>query len=107
MYALFVENGILSEDYALGAKSTWADHVFSESYQLRDLNEVENFIKTNGHLPKIPSAAEVQKDGYNLHDMNVKLLQKVEELTLYSIEQEKTIKLLLEKMDQLENKINK
>jgi hypothetical protein len=115
-YALFVENGILSEDFALGTQKTWADFVFSTDYRLQNLNEVENFINANKHLPGIPSAAEVQKNGYTLHDMNVKLLQKVEELTLYSIEQNKKIEQLesvlksyqslSEKVEQLKNKIN-
>jgi hypothetical protein len=115
-FSAFITGGILSEDYALGSKSTWADHVFSADYQLQNLNEVENYIHTNKHLPGIPSAAEVQENGYNLHDMNVKLLQKVEELTLYSIEQNKKIEqledvaksyqTLLEKVEKLENKVN-
>jgi hypothetical protein len=106
-YALFVEDGILSEDFAIGPKKTWADFVFNVDYKLKTLNEVEQFVKDNKHLPDMPAASEVQENGYNLHHMNVKLLQKVEELTLYSIEQEKTIKMLLGKMEQLENKINK
>jgi hypothetical protein len=81
------------------------------------LNEVEQFVKDNKHLPDMPVASEVQENGYNLHDMNVKLLQKVEELTLYSIEQNKKIEkledvvksyqTLLEKVEKLESKINK
>jgi hypothetical protein len=67
----------------------WADFVFTPTYKLRPLSEVEQFIKTNGHLPEIPKAEDVQQNGVNLGDMQTKLLQKVEELTLYSIEQEK------------------
>ncbi|WP_165043836.1 hypothetical protein [Dysgonomonas sp. ZJ709] len=114
-YALFVTGGILSEDYSIGPKSSWADHVFNKDYKLMDLNEVENYIKTNNRLPDIPSASEVESDGYSLHDMNVKLLQKVEELTLYSIQQSKEIeqlkkdaefyKSILEKVENLEKKI--
>lgn len=98
-YSLFVLGGVLSEDYSIGPRATWADHVFDKEYNLMDLKEVENYINTNNRLPDIPSASEVQSDGYSLHDMNVKLLQKVEELTLYSIEQNKRI-------EQLEKKIN-
>ncbi|GAB6012931.1 autotransporter outer membrane beta-barrel domain-containing protein [Viscerimonas tarda] len=116
-FSAFIAGGILSEDYAIGPKSTWADHVFSTDYKLQNLNEVENYIKTNNRLPDIPSAAEVEENGYTLHDMNVKLLQKVEELTLYSIEQNKEIEQLkkvansyeslMEKVNQLESQINK
>jgi hypothetical protein len=116
-YSVFVAGGILSEDFAIGPKSSWADQVFSTDYKLRNLNEVENYIQENNHLPDIPSAAEVRKNGYTLHDMNIKLLQKVEELTLYSIEQNKKIEQLegvvksyeslMEKVNQLESQINK
>jgi hypothetical protein len=115
-YSAFITGGVLSEDFAIGPKSSWADHVFNSDYPLQSLNEVESYIQTHNRLPDMPSAAEVQKNGYTLHDMNVKLLQKVEELTLYSIEQNKEIEqlkkvvssyeTLLEKVNQLENKIS-
>jgi len=80
------------------------DYVFEESYNLRPLEEVESFVKTNKHLPEIPKEAEIKSKGLDLTEMNLKLLQKVEELTLYIIEQnkvnlaqEKRIKLLEEK----------
>jgi hypothetical protein len=70
----------------------WADFVFSEDYPLRSLSEVNNFILQHKHLPEIPSAAEVkQNDGVNLGEMQTKLLQKIEELTLYLIRQEQRI----------------
>lgn len=90
-YALFVGKGILSEDYAIGPKSSWKNLVFNDSYKLRSLTEVEEFIDTNNHLPELPSTKEIQEEGYSLHDMNVKLLQKVEELTLYIIQLNKEI----------------
>ena len=65
----------------------WTDHVFNNDYKLMDLKDVESFISTKKRLPDIPSASDVEADGYSLHDMNVKLLQKVKELTFYSIEQ--------------------
>lgn len=70
---------------------TWADYVFEENYSLRPLNEVEQFIQTHKHLPEIPSEQEVMDNGVSVRDMQVKLLQKVEELTLYLIEQDKRI----------------
>ena len=66
-----------------------ADFVFEDNYELRPLDEVEAFINDNGHLPDIPKATEMEKDGIALAEMNKLLLQKIEELTLYIIEQEK------------------
>lgn len=66
--------------------ANWPDYVFEESYQLPDLKETEHFIKTNKHLPGIPSAKEIEECGVSLGEMNAKLLKKVEELTLYLID---------------------
>lgn len=66
--------------------SGWADFVFEDSYTLPSLYDLENFIKTNKHLPEIPTATQVEKEGVDLAEMNKKLLQKVEELTLYIID---------------------
>lgn len=65
------------------------DYVFAEDYKLKSLKEVEDFIKENRHLPEIPSAQEIEKNGLMLAEMNMNLLKKVEELTLYMIEQQK------------------
>ncbi len=67
----------------------WADYVFKPSYDLRPLEEVEVFITENGHLPGIPSGEEVQKNGVDIGKMNVKMMEKIEELTLYVIELKK------------------
>lgn len=72
----------------------WADYVFDSSYRLRPLQEVEQFISRNKHLPDVPSAAQVKKDGLNVGDNQATLLRKIEELTLYLIEQDKKIKQL-------------
>ena len=69
----------------------WADFVFKKNYQLPTLKSVEKHILAKGHLPEIPSAAEVKTNGVNVADMQVKLLQKIEELTLYIIKQQKEI----------------
>ena len=66
-----------------------ADYVFSESYPLRTLSEVESYIKENKHLPGIPSAHEIRESGWEIGEMSNKLLEKVEELTLYIIELKK------------------
>lgn len=68
------------------------DYVFEDSYELMPLSEVEQFIADNGHLPRIPSAAEINaSDGLDMTQMMMSLLEKVEELTLYTLEQEKQI----------------
>lgn len=74
----------------------WSDFVFKKEYILPTLEEVENHIKEKGHLENIPSEEEVLKNGINLGEMNAKLLQKIEELTLYSIQQSKEIEALKE-----------
>lgn len=71
--------------------SGWPDYVFAKKYNLPTLKEVEKHIIQNGHLQNIPSAAEVLEKGIRLGDMNAKLLQKIEELTLYAIEQQKEL----------------
>lgn len=69
----------------------WYDHVFYPDYKLRSLNELEDFIKQYNHLPEIPSAKEVEENGLDLGAMQGKLLLKIEELTLYIIQQQKEI----------------
>ncbi len=89
-YKLGVKGKIAAEEVKV-AVYPWADFVFETNYNLPTLTEVEQHIAEKGHLKDIPSAAEVQKNGIFLGDMNAKLLQKIEELTLYTIEQEKKI----------------
>lgn len=90
-YSLFVGKGVLSEDYGIGPRSTWSDFVFDKDYALKTIPEVEEFIFENNHLPDVPSAKQVAEEGYSQHDMNKVLLQKIEELTLYTIQQQKEI----------------
>jgi hypothetical protein len=69
----------------------WSDFVFKKEYNLPTLQEVEKHIAEKGHLENIPTEKEVLENGINLGEMNAKLLQKIEELTLYSIQQNKKI----------------
>lgn len=71
--------------------TNWPDYVFSNDYQLPSLIEVSKHIEENKHLPGIPSAKEVEENGVNLGEMNTKLLEKIEELTLYMIQMQKEI----------------
>ena len=100
-YNLAVNGKILANEITV--KTGWADFVFEEDYQLPDLYEVESFIKKNGHLKGIPTALEIEENGADLGAVNVKLLQKIEELTLYIIEQNHW----LEKLSELEKRLRK
>ncbi|MFA5463747.1 MAG: hypothetical protein WC265_06695 [Dysgonamonadaceae bacterium] len=81
----------------------WFDYVFYEDYKLMSLSELEKFINTNKHLPEIPSEKEVKENGINLGEMQGKLLLKIEELTLYIIEQEKQLKDLQKQINELKH----
>ncbi|MBS7256725.1 hypothetical protein [Flavobacterium branchiicola] len=82
-----------------------ADFVFDKDYNLPSLESVDKFIKENKHLPEIASANEMKKDGMNLSEMNIKLLQKIEELTLYMIEQKKNSNTQENKIEKLYSQI--
>jgi hypothetical protein len=82
----------------------WSDFVFADGYKLMPLNELESYIATNNHLPNIPSEREVLTEGVNLGEMDAKLLQKIEELSLYIIEQQKQIDALKTEMEKLTDK---
>ena len=87
--------------------SPTADFVFEEDYNLPKLEEVEKHIKDKKHLPEIASAKEMEKEGVNIGEFQIKLLQKIEELTLYSIEQNKQIKDLQEQNTALQSQSKK
>ena len=91
----------------------WPDYVFKNDYKLLSLADVKRHIATKGHLPNMPSAAVIKEQGAALGALNVKLLEKIEELTLYTLEQEAqlqqqqhTIKTLIERLTQIESKLN-
>jgi len=84
-------NGTITAKEVVVTLTGWADHVFNDDYKLMSLNELEKSIKIDKHLPGIPSADEVKKNGVSIGDMQAKLLQKVEELTLHVIEQNKKL----------------
>lgn len=92
-YKLFVTGGILTDEIrvALSASGNWPDYVFAKNYKLQPLCELESFIKNNGHLPNVLSAKEVKADGINVGEMARIQQEKIEELTLYLIQQNKEI----------------
>lgn len=102
-YRLFVQTGILTEKVrvAVNCSAQWADHVFAPDYKLMPLPELEKYVNENKHLPNIPSAEEVVKEGMDVGQMTAKLLEKVEEMSLYIIEQNKKIEALQKEVESL------
>lgn len=108
----FSGNHKLRVEGSIGAREikvevgTWSDFVFEKEYDLRTLEEVEQHINKKGHLPEIPTEAEVNENGINLGEMNAKLLQKIEELTLYMIDMNKQVQELKSENIELKEKVN-
>lgn len=92
-YGLYVQDGVLTSKVKVATVngSNWSDYVFAADYRLRPLAEVESFIAANRHLPEVPSACDVEDNGIDMADMSATLLKKIEELTLYTIDQQKQI----------------
>jgi hypothetical protein len=99
-YRLIVQDGILCEKVKVALRATgsadWADYVFEPEYKAKmlSLEEVEKYTIANKHLPNVPSTAEVQRDGLDMHLTSKMFMEKIEELTLYMIEMNKEIKAL-------------
>ncbi|MES2517789.1 MAG: bZIP transcription factor [Bacteroidota bacterium] len=107
--ALIVKGGVLSKEVNVkveGAES-WPDYVFKPSYKRMSLEEVEKFISINGHLPNVASANEMAATGNNLNKTDIKLLEKVEELTLYLLEMKKANDAQSTEIQSLKNQMNK
>ncbi len=87
-YMLYVQGGVLAESFKVAPSTSpdWFDMVFDSSYALRPLADVEQYVRKNRHLPDIPSADDVAKNGIDVAKMDGRLLQKIEELTLYVIQ---------------------
>lgn len=101
-YKFSVNGKAIMESVKVQLSSKWPDYVFNENYSLRNLSDLEKYIRTNNHLPDIPSAEVMQKEGLDVGEMNIRLLQKIEELTLYVIEQNKKIELLIKYIESKE-----
>jgi hypothetical protein len=98
-YRLFVRGGILTEEVRV--RTGWADYVFDDKYILKPLSEVEKFIKKNKHLPNFPSEKEIVKNGIELGKITTLQQEKIEELTLYAIKQDKKIENLNKEVEEL------
>lgn len=106
-YKLSVDGKVACREVLVKASGSWPDYVFAEDYKLLTLKQLEKSVEQNNHLPGIPSAKEVEENGFTLGEMQRLVLEKVEELTLYTIEQGKQIEELQNRIKDLEEENNK
>jgi len=90
-YKLTVSGKIICEEMKVKLVGNWPDYVFDEGYKRPSLTELGSYIKANKHLPNIPAAAEIDKGGFEVGDMQKRMMEKIEELTLYILDQQKQI----------------
>ena len=102
---LTVKGNIHAEEVKVDLSVPGPDYVFKEGYALRSLEEVQNHIQQHRHLPNIPSAKELEANGIQLGEMNMKLLEKIEEWTLYILQQEQRIRNQEKRMRRLEQQV--
>lgn len=103
-YLLAVNGKIGAKEVQVeNTSAAWADYVFDADYNLRSLEEVQAYINQHKHLPEIPSADEVKRDGHKLGEMDVLLLKKVEELTLYAIRLQREVNTLKDQLEKMKN----
>ncbi|HEX8348994.1 MAG TPA: hypothetical protein VF598_03465 [Hymenobacter sp.] len=100
---LTVDGKAVTQSLYVTNPGTWADFVFSPSYKRMPMAELETYINLNKHLPHIPSASQIEANGYNITEMDSKLLQTVEELTLQLIQLSKEVEQLKAKYEEVEN----
>jgi hypothetical protein len=107
-YSIYAKDGILTERVKVAVASTadWSDFVFDKNYKLLPLADLKTYISTHQHLPSVPSANEVVSNGIDLAKMDATLLQKIEELTLYTIDLYQTNEKLKAELALLQAQIN-
>ena len=104
-YELLVKGQAIVEELVIELSGDWPDYVFENEYDLKPLTEVQSFIDENGHLPNVPSAEVLEAgDGIAIGEMQRIMMEKIEELTLYTIDQEKRIKELVKEVKELKKK---
>lgn len=100
-YLLAVDGKILAEEVRIELSGNWPDYVFTSAYKLRSIDELKRSIQQNGHLPGIPSATSVEADGIEIGDMQKRMMEKIEELSLYVIQLNDENKILHKKIEEL------
>jgi hypothetical protein len=103
-YSMAIDGRVICEEVKVQLSTAWPDYVFADDYQLPSLESIEAHIKAKKHLPGIPSAAQVEADGITLGDMNKRLLEKIEQLTLHLIDLKKENQQLNNRLEKLEKK---
>lgn len=96
-YEVSIDGDVIAESFVTQNSTSWPDYVFEDNYPLLPISDLEAAIRKNKHLPNVPSATDIEKNGINLGPMTSALLEKVEELTLYIIQLEKRLKAVEEK----------
>lgn len=98
-YKLAVHGKVIAEEVVIQLRNTWPDYVFNKDYKLMPLDILEKYLTANKHLPNIPSEKELKENGISTSDMLNKQMEKIEELTLYLIEQQKQINELKKQLE--------
>jgi hypothetical protein len=96
-------NGTITAKEVIVTDTGWADFVFDDNYKLPSLDNLESYIKQNGHLPDVPSKHQIKEEGFAISEILIKQMQKIEELTLYIIELKNENKTLTKRMEQIES----
>ena len=99
-YKLILDGKMIAEEVRIQSSNAWPDYVFTNDYQLMNLKELEQSINRNHHLPGVPSAKEVESEGIAVGEMSKIMMEKIEELTLYTIQQQKEIEQLKSLLNQ-------
>jgi hypothetical protein len=105
-YKVNVGGKIIAEELRVSLRANWPEYVFEKNYTLPSFEALEKYIQTNKHLPNIPSATEVEKNGIAVGEMQTKLMEKVEELTLYMLQLKKENDALKLSIDALKKHIH-
>lgn len=103
-YSLSVDGKVIAEDFTTLNSTAWPDYVFEKDYPLMSLQQVKQYIDSYKHLPGVPDAATIEKNGFRLGEMVKKLVEKTEELTVYILELERQNNELQQRVIKLENK---
>ena len=103
-YVLAVNGGILTDEVFIKNVEEWFDNVFAKDYNLMSLGELQQYIKRYGHLPEMPTETVVLEQGYNMAEVQGLLLKKIEELTLYTLQQQEEINMLKQMLEDLKGK---
>lgn len=103
-YALAVDGGVITTKVFIQDVGNWPDHVFGDTYKLMPLHELKKFIADNKHLPDMPSESEVGQNGYDMGEIQRAMLKKIEELTLYTLQQQQEIEALRKTIEEMKGK---